>query len=90
MPGTGFKGTARRMAAQLSQCTNQPYEFVKKQMSEKKHSPSFLSQCIEGIGSDAEMEFVHKWAALALYLGGADTVGFGYRLQRLHRLTDSF
>ncbi|KAI4666122.1 uncharacterized protein J4E78_003589 [Alternaria triticimaculans] len=70
---TGFKDTARRMAAQLSQCTNQPYEFVKKQMREKRHSPSFLSQCIEGLGSDAEMEFVHKWTALALYLGGADT-----------------
>ncbi|KAI4616762.1 hypothetical protein J4E83_006342 [Alternaria metachromatica] len=25
------------------------------------------------LGSDAEMEFVHKWTALALYLGGADT-----------------
>lgn len=43
-------------------------------MKEKRHSPSFLSQCIEGLGSGAEMEFVHKWAALALYLGGADTV----------------
>jgi len=62
------------MEAQLRQCTNQPYEFVKKQMKEQRHSPSFLSQCIEGLGSDAEMEFVHKWAALALYLGGADTV----------------
>ncbi|KAI4950472.1 hypothetical protein J4E91_004355 [Alternaria rosae] len=73
LPGAGFQDTARRMAAQLSQCTNQPYEFVKKQMKEKRHSPSFLSQCIEGLGSGAEMEFVHKWAALALYLGGADT-----------------
>jgi hypothetical protein len=43
-------------------------------MTEKRHPPSFLSQCIEGIGEDAELEFVHKWAALALYLGGADTV----------------
>jgi hypothetical protein len=62
------------MAMQLNQCTNQPYEFVRKQMAEKRHSPSFLSQCIEDIGENAEMEFVHKWAALALYLGGADTV----------------
>lgn len=62
------------MAAQLKQCTNQPYEFVKQQMREKRHTPSFLSQCIDGIGSDAELEFVYKWAALALYLGGADTV----------------
>lgn len=59
---------------QLAQCTNQPYEFVKQQMREKRHKTSFLSQCIEDIGSDTEKEFVHKWAALALYLGGADTV----------------
>ncbi|KAF1978184.1 cytochrome P450 [Bimuria novae-zelandiae CBS 107.79] len=30
-------------------------------------------QLIQYIGSDREAEFVHKWAALALYLGGADT-----------------
>jgi len=81
MPGTGFKRTARAMAAQLDKCTNQPYAFVKKQMDEKKHTPSFLSQCIDDIGADPEMEFVHKWAALALYLGGADTVRSTSRLQ---------
>ncbi|KAJ4355956.1 uncharacterized protein N0V89_003981 [Didymosphaeria variabile] len=73
VPGTGFKDTARRMAVQLAQCTNQPYQFVKQQMREKRHKTSFLSQCIEDIGSDTEQEFEHKWAALALYLGGADT-----------------
>ncbi|KAJ4297910.1 hypothetical protein N0V90_005809 [Kalmusia sp. IMI 367209] len=73
VPGTGFKETARRMAIQLAQCTNQPYEFVKQQMREKRHKTSFLSQCIDSIGTDREMEFTHKWAALALYLGGADT-----------------
>ncbi|CAA9964040.1 CypX Cytochrome P450 [Pyrenophora teres f. maculata] len=73
LPGTGFKRTARAMAAQLNKCTNQPYAFVKRQMGEKRHTPSFLSQCIDDIGADPEMEFVHKWAALALYLGGADT-----------------
>jgi cytochrome P450 len=61
------------MSAQLRQCTNQPYEFVKQQMHEKKHKISFLSQAIEDTGSDAETEFIHKWAALSLYLGGADT-----------------
>ncbi|KAF2111242.1 cytochrome P450 [Lophiotrema nucula] len=72
-PGTGFKDTARKMALQLRQCVDQPYAFVKHQMREKKHKTSFLSQCIQDIGDDAQMEFVHKWAALALYLGGADT-----------------
>ncbi|EOA92259.1 uncharacterized protein SETTUDRAFT_114627 [Exserohilum turcica Et28A] len=73
MPGAGFKKTAKKMAVQLKQCTEQPYEFVKQQMRDKRHTPSFLSQCIDGIGTDQEMEFVHKWAALSLYLGGADT-----------------
>ncbi|RYN29574.1 O-methylsterigmatocystin oxidoreductase [Alternaria tenuissima] len=73
LPGMEFKRTAREMATQLRQCTNQPYEFVKKQMSEKRHSPSFLSQAIEGTSLDAEMEFIHKWTALTLYTGGADT-----------------
>jgi hypothetical protein len=68
------------MAMQLRQCTNQPYEFVKKQMRENRHNTSFLSQCIDSIGTDADMEFVHKWAALSLYLGGADTVRFISRL----------
>ncbi|ORY18569.1 cytochrome P450 [Clohesyomyces aquaticus] len=72
-PGTGFKKTARRMATQLRQCTNQPYEFVKQRMLEKKHKTSFLSLAIESIGSDPDMEFIHKWTALSLYLGGADT-----------------
>jgi hypothetical protein len=75
LPGTEFKATARQMALKLNECTNKPYEFVKEQMREKRHKPSFLSQSIENIGTDAEMEFVHKWIALALYLGGADTVG---------------
>jgi hypothetical protein len=80
LPGTGFKATARRMAFQLAKCTNKPYEFVKQQMREERHKPSFLSQSIEKIGTDAEMEFVHKWAALALYLGGADTVSSSQNL----------
>ncbi|USP76716.1 hypothetical protein yc1106_03990 [Curvularia clavata] len=73
VPGTDFKKTAQAMSDQLIQCVNQPYAFVKQQMREKRHSPSFLSQSIAVIGTDAEMEFIHKWTALTLYLGGADT-----------------
>jgi cytochrome P450 len=72
-PGTGFKKTARRMTVQLRQCTNQPYEFVKQQMREKKHKTSFLSEAIENNGSDTKMDFINKNAALSLYLGGSDT-----------------
>lgn len=72
MPGTGFKETARQMAAQLQQTTEQPYQFVKQQMREQKHKVSFLSQAIEDIPSP-EMERLHKWSASSMYLGGADT-----------------
>ncbi|KAF2702973.1 cytochrome P450, partial [Pleomassaria siparia CBS 279.74] len=72
-PGTSFKGTGRAMKDTLSQCVEQPYAFVKQQIREKRHKTSFLSQAIENIGTDAEMEFIHKWAALALFTGGADT-----------------
>lgn len=75
-PGTGFKDTGRRMASTLRQCVDQPYEFVKQQMREKRHKTSFLSQAIENIGSNAEMEFIHKWTALSLFTGGADTVSY--------------
>jgi hypothetical protein len=69
------------MATQLLQTANQPYEFVKQQMREKKHSPSVVSQCISNVDADAEMEFIHKWVALGLYLGGADTVSYIYLLR---------
>jgi hypothetical protein len=61
------------MAARLNQTTEQPYQFVKQQMREKKNKTSFLSQAIEDIGSDADMERIHKWSASSMYLGGADT-----------------
>ncbi|KAH7377826.1 cytochrome P450 [Pyrenochaeta sp. MPI-SDFR-AT-0127] len=72
-PGTDFKAKARRMKVQLNKTVEQPFQFVKQQMREKKQKPSFLSQAIENIGSDAKMEKVHKMSALSLYLGGADT-----------------
>jgi cytochrome P450 len=73
LPGTGFKKTAQQMRAQLTQTTEQPYQFVKQQMREGKHKTSFLSQAIENISSGADMEHIHKWSASSMYLGGADT-----------------
>lgn len=74
LPGTAFKATGRKYANALQQCVDLPFEFVKKQMREGRHKTSYLSQAIEDIGSDAEMEFIHKWSALSLFTGGADTV----------------
>ncbi|KAH4117801.1 hypothetical protein HBI62_070710 [Parastagonospora nodorum] len=73
LPGTGFKKTARQMAMRLKQCTDQPYEWVKQQMREKRHTTSFVSEFIENTSTETEMEFIHKWAAMSLFLAGVDT-----------------
>jgi len=86
-PGAGFKTTAGRYAAVLSECADRPYEFVKHQMAAKRHNPSFLSQCIDSSGDDAQLDFIHKYAAVSLYLGGADTVSVVVAIHS-HRLTD--
>ena len=66
------------MADTLRKCVEQPYAFVKQQMRENRHKTSYLSQAIESIGTDADMDFVHKWSALSLFTGGADTVRCPY------------
>lgn len=73
-PGTAYRKTGREMRKILSDCAEKPYAFVKQQMREKRAKTSFLSQAIETIGADERMEFVHKWTALSLFTGGADTV----------------
>jgi hypothetical protein len=73
MPGAGWKTTARRMARNLDQTTEQPYEFVKKEVREGRHRISFLSQAISNNKLGAEAEHIHKWSASSMYLGGADT-----------------
>ncbi|KAL1599850.1 hypothetical protein SLS60_007655 [Paraconiothyrium brasiliense] len=73
-PGTAYRKTGREMRKMLFDCVEKPYAFVKQQMREKRAKTSFLSQAIETIGADDEyMGFVHKWTALALFTGGADT-----------------
>jgi cytochrome P450 len=61
------------MAEQLTRTAEEPYAFVKSQMQDKEAKTSFLSQAIESLGSDASMEYIHKWSAASMYLGGADT-----------------
>lgn len=56
-PGTGFKRVARRMARQLEQTVELPYEFVKRQMREGENKTSYLSEAIKDIGLDPQMEF---------------------------------
>lgn len=56
LPGTGFKVKARRLAQHLDHTAEVPYEFVKKQINEKKHKTSYVSQAIGDVGSDAYLE----------------------------------
>ena len=77
-PGAGWKSIGRGMRETLQQCVEQPYAFVLKQVREKRHKTSFLSQAIENIGADDEMAFIHKWSACSMYAAGADTVSYLY------------
>jgi hypothetical protein len=47
--------------------------FTKRQMDEKRNKTSFLSQCIESAQNDPQLDFIHRFAALSLFAGGADT-----------------
>lgn len=74
VPGAGFKRVARGYADAVHRCATLPYMFTKQQMDEQRHKTSFLSQCIESAQNDPQLEFIHKFAALSLFGGGADTV----------------
>lgn len=45
-------------------------------MAQGKHVPSFASNLLDGAGGQMseEDDFIAKWTAVAIYLGGADTV----------------
>ncbi|KAJ5924644.1 hypothetical protein N7466_008831 [Penicillium verhagenii] len=68
-PGAGFKKTANYYLQTLRKLTDDPLKFTKYQMSKKSHQPSFVSELL----SQGESEDITKWAAAALYGGGADT-----------------
>jgi hypothetical protein len=70
-PGAGFKKTARYYLETLTNLVNHPFKFTKYKMSQESHETSFVSELL----SQGEDEDITKWAAAALYGGGADTVG---------------
>ncbi|KAL1962244.1 hypothetical protein VTN77DRAFT_9900 [Rasamsonia byssochlamydoides] len=72
-PGTGFKRTARSWRRSVTNVTEKPYAFVKRQMANGRYEPSYVSQLLEQGDLDPEEEFVVKWSAMSLYTGGADT-----------------
>lgn len=92
-PGGGFKRTAESWKFWASAMADIPYSFVQKQMAEKKHRPSYLSETIDtgNIKPGSEEEFVAKWSTAAIYAGGSSTVSEFRNPQRVMvrtRVTD--
>ncbi|GLA03815.1 hypothetical protein AnigIFM60653_003830 [Aspergillus niger] len=75
-PGATFARVAETFKESARAWNCQPYEFVRYQMSQNKHAPSYLSGLIEekGVPEPGSFdEIVMKWSAAALYGGGSDT-----------------
>ncbi|KAJ5683546.1 O-methylsterigmatocystin oxidoreductase [Penicillium macrosclerotiorum] len=75
-PGAGFKQTAKEWREQLKGIADRPYAFVKEQMKNGTHKPSYLSKIFDTSGypqAGSEKETIAKWTAASLYTGGADT-----------------
>ncbi|RYP13071.1 hypothetical protein DL767_010944 [Monosporascus sp. MG133] len=76
MPGADFKRKAREWHATITETAEKPMQFVKSEMDAGKNEPSYVSSLYEKAGGKmtAEDEYVTKWSAASMYLGGADTV----------------
>ncbi|PNP50971.1 hypothetical protein THARTR1_08592 [Trichoderma harzianum] len=77
-PGTAYKEIARQWNKVNHDTVNVPYSFVKRQMANATHRPSFVSSLIERYSGkngqlDSDNEEAIKWAAGIMYGGGADT-----------------
>lgn len=72
-PGTEFKQIAKVMRKTTRDTTEIPYLFVKEQMRRGTNKTSFLSKAIQDTNLTPQMEHIHKWSALSLFAGGADT-----------------
>jgi cytochrome P450 len=75
LPGTGFKKTAKLWNETLHRLVNVPYSFAKAQANDTSSQQSFVSNILHQKGSSIGPEDEHelKWAAAAMYGGGADT-----------------
>ncbi|KNG81214.1 putative cytochrome P450 [Aspergillus nomiae NRRL 13137] len=74
-PGTEFKRVGQKSKEAFDNFGGKPYNFVKQQMSQGTHHPSYLSSILESedIEPGSEKEYVTKWSAASIYAGGADT-----------------
>ncbi|KAF7357182.1 hypothetical protein MSAN_01312900 [Mycena sanguinolenta] len=70
LPGGGFHTTAKIMSRQAHESVNTALDYVKKEMSARTAEPSFVSTLLEEKSQD---EYLIKWAASAIAIGGSDT-----------------
>lgn len=70
MPGARFQRVARDHFATLTRLVENPVMFTKFQMNRDEDRQSFVSTLLK----QGEEEEIVKWAAVAMYGGGSDTV----------------
>ncbi|KJZ75356.1 hypothetical protein HIM_05282 [Hirsutella minnesotensis 3608] len=79
-PGTAFKETARRWNKINYEVAEVPYSFVRQQVANRSHRPSYVSKLTQRSGDgDTESklslnEYAIKWTAASMYARGADTM----------------
>ncbi|KAF4120606.1 Cytochrome P450, partial [Geosmithia morbida] len=74
IPGMGFKKTAHKWGAELTDVVEKPYVFVNHLLAQGSDRSSFLSRLIEADNTNEEKRFINKWSALSLYTAGSDTI----------------
>lgn len=76
LPGNGWQETAKAYKKRVTAMRDVPYAFVRRQLEQQKHVPSYVSRLLEQghVEPGSEEEIVAKWSAQSLYGGGAETV----------------
>ncbi|KAG8420630.1 hypothetical protein J3459_010888 [Metarhizium acridum] len=77
-PGASFQRIAKKTTDINRMVTDVPYNFVKQQMAQKIHTPSYVSRLIQELeDEDLKLDSVAvetiKWSAGVLYAAGSDT-----------------
>lgn len=75
MPGAGFKKTAKIWRKHLKSSIEDPYTFVKEQMTKGKDNVSYVAGLIKDVNRhiDSEEEAVISWTAASMLNAGTDT-----------------
>ncbi|KAH8682197.1 cytochrome P450 [Xylariales sp. PMI_506] len=72
LPGTGFKGIARKWATNFRLLADAPLDFVQQQRARGSTRPSYLDSLLDAEPDSRGLELA-KHSSTALYAGGADT-----------------